>query len=220
MVACGRSNDGHFPGSVYFRPDSGHSRAMTSPQRLPTSLTPLDAALDALLERGGTGRAGGINAQGSAALHRRRDAAAPAYPPRDIAAADGYAFCARDLVGASSYSPLLLSAPPVWVEAGEAIPEACDCVLDSEFRRSVRPDAAGAGGGDSGAGRAPGRRRYCRRQSRRGGRAARAAARSPDRARRWNGTVERPPSAAAHRQCSRWQRDGRTDRGERACHRR
>jgi hypothetical protein len=36
-------------GSVYFRPDSGHSRAMTSPQRLPTSLTPLDRALDALL---------------------------------------------------------------------------------------------------------------------------------------------------------------------------
>jgi molybdopterin biosynthesis enzyme len=56
----------------------------------------------------------------------------PAYPSRDIAAADGYAFCARDLVGASSYSPLPLSAPPVWVEAGEAIPAACDCVLDSD----------------------------------------------------------------------------------------
>jgi molybdopterin biosynthesis enzyme len=56
----------------------------------------------------------------------------PACPPRDIAAADGYAFCARDLVGASSYSPLPLSAPPVWVEAGEAIPKGCDCVLDSD----------------------------------------------------------------------------------------
>src|SRR6185436_7733477 len=55
-----------------------------------------------------------------------------AHPPRDTAAADGYAFCARDLVGASSYSPLPLSMPPVWVEAGEAIPAACDCVLDSD----------------------------------------------------------------------------------------
>jgi molybdopterin biosynthesis enzyme len=27
---------------------------------------------------------------------------------------------------------LPLSAPPVWVEAGEAMPEACDCVLDSD----------------------------------------------------------------------------------------
>ena len=37
-------------GSVYFRHDSGHRRAMTSPQRLPASLTPLDLALDALLK--------------------------------------------------------------------------------------------------------------------------------------------------------------------------
>src|SRR5689334_952735 len=36
--------------SVYFRCDSGHRRAMTSPQRLPNSLTPLDQALDALLQ--------------------------------------------------------------------------------------------------------------------------------------------------------------------------
>jgi molybdopterin biosynthesis enzyme len=55
-----------------------------------------------------------------------------ALPPYDIAAVDGYAFCARDLVGASSYSPLPLAALPAWVEAGEAIPEGCDCVLDSD----------------------------------------------------------------------------------------
>jgi molybdopterin molybdotransferase len=37
-----------------------------------------------------------------------------------------------DLVGASSYSPLSLPALPAWVEAGDAIPQGCDCVLDSD----------------------------------------------------------------------------------------
>jgi molybdopterin biosynthesis enzyme len=105
---------------------------MTSPQRLPTSLTPLDMARDALLQ--GVEPVAPVEFALKEAL--RCIAAGmpplPAYPPRDTAAADGYAFCARDLVGASSYSPLPLSAQPVWVEAGEAIPEACDCVLDSD----------------------------------------------------------------------------------------
>jgi molybdopterin molybdotransferase len=120
------------PGSVYFRPDSGHSRAMTSPQRLPTSLTPLDRALDALLN--GVEPVEPVQLTLGEALRCVSAGMPPlqAHPPRDIAAADGYAFCARDLVGASSYSPLPLSAPPIWVEAGEAIPEACDCVLDSD----------------------------------------------------------------------------------------
>jgi molybdopterin molybdotransferase len=105
---------------------------MTSPQRLPTSLTPLDKALDALLQ--GVEPVAPVELMLGEAL---RCVAAgmpqlPAYPPRDIAAADGYAFCARDLVGASSYSPLPLSVPPVWVEAGEAMPKGCDCVLDSD----------------------------------------------------------------------------------------
>jgi molybdopterin biosynthesis enzyme len=105
---------------------------MTLPQRLPTSLTPLDRALDALLN--GVEPVAPVELALKEAL--RCIAAGmpplPACPPRDTAAADGYAFCARDLVGASSYSPLPLSAPPVWVEAGEAIPAACDCILDSD----------------------------------------------------------------------------------------
>jgi molybdopterin molybdotransferase len=105
---------------------------MTSPQRLPTSLTPLDRALDALLN--GVEPVAPVQLTLGEALRCISAGMPPlsAYPPRDIAAADGYAFCARDLVGASSYSPLPLSAPPVWVEAGEAMPEACDCVLDSD----------------------------------------------------------------------------------------
>ena len=105
---------------------------MTSPQRLPTSLTPLDQALEAVLN--GVEPVAPMELALGEALHCIAAGTPPlqAYPSHNIAAADGYAFCARDLVGASSYSPLPLSAPPVWIEAGEAMPEACDCVLDSD----------------------------------------------------------------------------------------
>ena len=105
---------------------------MTSPQRLPTSLTPLDKALDALLQ--GVEPAAPVELALDGALRCIAADMPPlkAHPPRDIAAVDGYAFGARDLVGASSYSPLPLTTPPVWVEAGDAMPEACDCVLDSD----------------------------------------------------------------------------------------
>src|SRR5438128_794548 len=55
-----------------------------------------------------------------------------AHPRRGVAALDRYAFGARDLVGVWSYSPLPLTTSPVWVEAGEAMPDGCDCVLDSD----------------------------------------------------------------------------------------
>jgi molybdopterin molybdotransferase len=54
-------------------------------------------------------------------------------PTGDVAATDGWAFCARDLVGASSYSPLPLARPPVWVEVGDRMPDGSDCVVDSEL---------------------------------------------------------------------------------------
>jgi molybdopterin biosynthesis enzyme len=105
---------------------------MTSPQHLPASLTPLDVALAALLK--GVEPVTPVELGLAEAL---RCIAAPmpplsACPPHDIAAADGYALRARDLVGASSYSPLPLAAPPPWVDAGEAIPNGCDCVMDSD----------------------------------------------------------------------------------------
>jgi molybdopterin molybdotransferase len=110
-----------------------HHFQMIPTQRLPVSLTPLDAALAALL-RGlepvapsglPLAEALGCVAADMPPLH--------AHPPRDTAISDGWALRARDLVGASSYSPLPLSAPPVWVEAGEAMPAGCDCVIDADL---------------------------------------------------------------------------------------
>jgi molybdopterin biosynthesis enzyme len=99
-------------------------------QRLPPSLTPLDTALAALLRDVDPvapvelplSEALGCIAQGMPLL--------PASPPRDIAAMDGWALRANDLVGASSYSPLPLTELPAWVETGDAMPSGCDCVLD------------------------------------------------------------------------------------------
>jgi molybdopterin molybdotransferase len=112
---------------------------MTTTQRLPASLTPLDAALAVLLDGLSPvaprelplGEALGCVAAEVPALK--------ALPARDIAAADGWAFRARDLVGASSYSPLPLAQPPVWVEAGDAMPGGCDCVVDADLVEAAGP---------------------------------------------------------------------------------
>jgi molybdopterin biosynthesis enzyme len=114
---------------------------MTSTQRLPASLTPLDVALAALLN--GLEPVAPVELALAEAL-RCIAADMPklaALPPRDIAAADGFAFAARDLVGASSYSPLPLTSAPVWVEAGEAMPDGCDCVVDADAVDSSGPTA-------------------------------------------------------------------------------
>lgn len=58
---------------------------------------------------------------------------AHARPARHTAAADGWAFRSLDLAGASAYSPLPLTAVPTWVEAGDAMPEGCNCVLDADL---------------------------------------------------------------------------------------
>jgi molybdopterin molybdotransferase len=106
--------------------------AMTLTQRLPASLTPLDVVLAALFR--------GLKPLAVVKLPLREalgcvTAETPplkAYPPRDVAAADGWALRAGDLVGASSYTPLPLTTSPLWVEAGDPIPDGCDCVIDAD----------------------------------------------------------------------------------------
>jgi len=103
---------------------------MNSTQRLPPSLTPLDTALAALLSdvkpAPARERAGGAS-QAAVELPDLKS-----WPLHDIAASDGWALRASDLVGASSYTPVPLAKPPVWLEAGDRIPDGCDCVLDED----------------------------------------------------------------------------------------
>jgi molybdopterin biosynthesis enzyme len=104
---------------------------MNLTQSLPISLTPLEIALAALLR--GLEPLAAVELPLGEALGCVAAELPPlkAYPPYDIAVADGWALRARDLVGASSYTPLALTSSPSWVEAGDRIPEGCDCVLDA-----------------------------------------------------------------------------------------
>ena len=106
---------------------------MIPTQRLPVSLTPLDVALALLLE--GLRPVGPVGiplAQGLGCIAADMPAL-PANPACDRAAVDGWASHARDLAGASSYSPSPLAQPPVWVEAGDRMPDGCDCVIDADL---------------------------------------------------------------------------------------
>src|SRR5690606_29163799 len=70
---------------------------------------------------------------------------APALPSHDIAAIDGWACRALDLVGASAYSPLALPAATVWVEAGDAMPPGADCLLHADLVDCSTPIAMAVG---------------------------------------------------------------------------
>ncbi len=105
---------------------------MITPQRLPASLTPLDVALAALLQQLAPVMPVELPLAQALGCVAADMPPLKAIPPCDIAAVDGWALRSRDLVGASSYSPLLLAIAPVWVEAGDPIPEACDCVIGAD----------------------------------------------------------------------------------------
>jgi molybdopterin molybdotransferase len=110
-------------------PDGPPTGAMMI-QRLPPSLTPLDVALAVLLDRLEPVAPFELPVRDVLGCVAADIPPLKAHPPGDTAIADGWALRARDLVGASSYSPLPLTKSPVWVETGDAMPEATDCVLD------------------------------------------------------------------------------------------
>ena len=96
----------------------------------PLSLTPLDVALAALLRGLEPLRVIELPLREALGCVAAESPPLKKYPPYDIALADGWALRASDLVGASSYTPLALTNLPPWVEAGDRIPQGCDCVLD------------------------------------------------------------------------------------------
>jgi molybdopterin molybdotransferase len=106
---------------------------MITTQRPTAALTSLDRALAALLD--GIRPVAPVElalteALGCIAADMPRSKALPAF---DMAVLDGWAFRSRELVGASSYSPLAQAGPPPWVEAGDRLPEGCDCVIDPDL---------------------------------------------------------------------------------------
>jgi molybdopterin molybdotransferase len=106
---------------------------MMTPQRLTASLSSLDATLAVLLAGIGPIAPVELPLTEAAGCIAAEQPSLKALPVFDVAAVDGWAFQSRDLVGASSYSPLPLTGSPVWVEAGDRMPTACDCVIDPDL---------------------------------------------------------------------------------------
>ena len=97
-----------------------------------TTLTPLDTAL--VLVCDGLHPVAPVElslAEAVGCVAAAMPPATHAVPARNIAALDGWALVSADLAGASSYSPVLLASAPAWVEAGDALPDGCDCVLEA-----------------------------------------------------------------------------------------
>jgi molybdopterin molybdotransferase len=110
-----------------------HHPRMIPTQRLPASLTPLDVALAASLEWLEPVAPVALPLADALGCVAAEMPPLQALPIHDIAASDGWAMRARDLAGASSYSPLQLMRSPMWVEAGDRMPEATDCVIDADL---------------------------------------------------------------------------------------
>lgn len=113
---------------------------MIQTQRLTATLTPLDVALGLLCS--GLKPVDATKVSLAEAIGRVAAETPPlkaALPAFNMAATDGWALRAHDIVGASSYSPLQLAKSPRWVETGERLPDNCDCVLDADLVEQAGP---------------------------------------------------------------------------------
>ncbi|WP_366113828.1 hypothetical protein [Bradyrhizobium sp.] len=166
---------------------------MISAQRLPVSLTPLDVALAALLR--GLEPSAVVELPVGEALGCISADLPPlkAHPPYDVATADGWALRANDLVGASSFSPLPLTSA-IWLEAGDRMPNGCDCVVEP----------------DSSTKRAPSSRRWSRRYP---GRACAGLAKISQRGPLSDLACAFAPSISWSRGRPGWRQSGCVDRG-------
>jgi molybdopterin molybdotransferase len=105
---------------------------MNAAQRLPASLTALDAALAALLDGLAPAAVTGLPLSQALGCITAEPVPIGTHPQQDIALVDGWAFRSSDLVGVSAYAPLPLTTAARWVEAGDPIPNGCDCVIDAD----------------------------------------------------------------------------------------
>jgi molybdopterin biosynthesis enzyme len=126
--------------AVAIRGAPGQSWGMSRTQPSNGALTSLEAALAELLD--GLAPVAPIfvpvdEARGRIAAETA--AARVALPARNKAIIDGWALRSLDLAGASSYSPVPLSQAPAWVEAGDDLPDGCDCVLKADLVETVGP---------------------------------------------------------------------------------
>ncbi|OQW56593.1 MAG: molybdopterin-binding protein [Proteobacteria bacterium SG_bin9] len=115
---------------------------MTSRQQRTAALTGIDAALGWLLPRCAPVQVLALSlheAHGRVAAENV-PLSAP-FPARAVAQTDGWAFRAGDIAGASAYAPVFLSAEPTWVEAGQPLPDGCDCVIDPGLVEGTGPAA-------------------------------------------------------------------------------
>lgn len=100
-------------------------------QRLDARLTSLDGALATLSAHCRPVPERLTDLDAATGFYLSRDVIAPcSSPPVDTAASDGFAACSMDLIGASSFSPAFVTAAPVFVSIGDAMPNGCDCVVD------------------------------------------------------------------------------------------
>lgn len=117
----------------------------TQNPRLP-QLTPLDTALERL-----SGLVRAVQPRDVPVMESRgRVAAADVtasgdFPSSPRAHTDGWAVSSGDLVGASSYSPAILTPPPSWVDAGDPMPAGADAVLPFHDLSESVPGTAEAG---------------------------------------------------------------------------
>ena len=109
-------------------------------QRLDAPLNSVEAVLAALVEACAPAPPVMLApslAQGAVAASDVR--ARLAEPPSDIALIDGRALSSADLIGASAMSPAILSVDPPPVEAGDALPPGCDCVIEEDLVAGAAP---------------------------------------------------------------------------------
>ncbi|WP_024574085.1 MULTISPECIES: molybdopterin-binding protein [unclassified Afipia] len=113
---------------------------MIQTQRLTAALTPLEVALGLLYRDLRPVDAIEVSlAEAIGCVASQTPPLETALPAFTTAMTDGWALRAHDIVGASSYSPVQLAKPLRWVEAGERLPDDCDCVLDADLVEQIGP---------------------------------------------------------------------------------